>query len=45
MPRTMLIFQHLEAPTQSASIRTGVNDMMTRFGMDIMTLPHIVREE
>jgi hypothetical protein len=32
MPRAMLIFQYLEAPTQSASIRTGVNEMMTRFG-------------
>jgi hypothetical protein len=28
----MLIFQDLEASTQSASIRTGVNEMMTRFG-------------
>jgi hypothetical protein len=29
--RVMLIFQDLEASTQSASIRTGVNEMMTRF--------------
>ena len=27
--RVMLIFQDLEASTQSASIRTGVNEMMT----------------
>ena len=31
MPRTMLISQYLAAPTQSASIRTNVNEMMTRF--------------
>src|SRR5438093_10000758 len=29
--RVMLIFQGLEVSTQSASIRTGVNEMMTRF--------------
>ena len=29
MPRAMLISQYLEAPTQSASIRTNVNEMMT----------------
>jgi len=29
--RVILIFQDLEALTQSASIRTGVNEMMTRF--------------
>ena len=33
MPRAVLIFQHLEAPTQSASIRTDVNEMMTRFDL------------
>lgn len=27
----ILIFQSLEAPTQSASIRTGANETMTRF--------------
>jgi hypothetical protein len=29
--RVMLIFQDLETSTQSARIRTGVNEMMTRF--------------
>jgi hypothetical protein len=29
--RVMLMFQDLEASTQSARIRTGVNEMMTRF--------------
>jgi hypothetical protein len=31
MHRVMLIFQGLEASTQSDRIRTGVNEMMTRF--------------
>ena len=30
--RVILIFQDLEASTPSASIRTGVNEMMSRFG-------------
>src|SRR5882724_5534497 len=35
----MLIFQDLETSTQSARIRTGVNEMMTRFATrDIDTL-------
>ena len=29
----MLIFQDLEASTQSARIRTGVNEIMSRFGL------------
>ena len=35
MPRAMLILQYLEAPTQSASIRTNVNEMMTRFAASL----------
>jgi len=31
----MLIFQDLEASTQSARIRTGVNEMMSRFVLPI----------
>ena len=31
MQRATLIFQDLEAPTRSARIRTGVNEMMTWF--------------
>ncbi len=31
VPRVMLIFQALGVSTQSARIRTGVNEMMTRF--------------
>src|SRR5437867_2945579 len=34
--RVMLIFQDLEASTQSASIRTGVNEMMTRFVQTVL---------
>ena len=36
--RVILIFQDLEALTQSASIRTGVNEMMTRFGPSLFSL-------
>ena len=31
MPRAVLIFQYVEAPTPSTSIRAHVNEMMTRF--------------
>jgi hypothetical protein len=32
----MLILQYIEAPTQSASIRTNVNEMMTRFAQVLL---------
>ena len=35
-PRAMLILQYIEAPTQSASIRTNVNEMMTRFAQVLL---------
>ena len=35
----MLIFQDLEASIQSARIRTGVNEMMSRFGRRPARLP------
>jgi hypothetical protein len=37
--REMLILQDLEASTQSASIRTGVNEMMTRFVFTLCPSP------